>query len=186
MIVGITGMIGAGKGAVVDCLVHNGFLHYSVRAFLTEEVERRQLPLHRASMLAVANELRATYGASHIIETLLERAGAAGGNIVVESIRAPGEAALLHTLPNAFLVSVDADIRLRYERISRRGSVTDTISFEQFAEDERRETTSTSSTDSNLTVCRTMADAVICNEGTLKELEREVLDTLLRLQQKTP
>ena len=42
--IGITGTLGAGKGTIVDYLVKNrGFVHYSVRAFITEEIKRRGL-----------------------------------------------------------------------------------------------------------------------------------------------
>ena len=54
LIVGITGTLGAGKGAVVDHLTSkHGFLHFSARAFLTEEVRARGLPLSRDSLVKV-------------------------------------------------------------------------------------------------------------------------------------
>ena len=41
ILIGITGTLGAGKGTVVDFLIENyGFKHYSVRGFLTEEIEK--------------------------------------------------------------------------------------------------------------------------------------------------
>ena len=41
-IIGITGTIGAGKGTIVDYLVkEKGYVHYSVREFLAEEVDAR-------------------------------------------------------------------------------------------------------------------------------------------------
>ncbi|MBR5146904.1 MAG: AAA family ATPase, partial [Bacteroidales bacterium] len=43
-IIGITGTIGAGKGTIVDYLVkEKGYVHYSVREFLAEEVKKRGL-----------------------------------------------------------------------------------------------------------------------------------------------
>ena len=51
IIIGITGTLGAGKGTIVDYLVKNkGYHHYSVRAYLTEEIKRRNLPVNRDSM----------------------------------------------------------------------------------------------------------------------------------------
>ena len=58
--IGITGTLGAGKGTIVDYLVKSrGFEHYSVRAFITEEIKRRGLPVNRDSMTQVGNDLRA-------------------------------------------------------------------------------------------------------------------------------
>ena len=40
--IGITGTLGAGKGTIVDYLIKNrGFVLYSVRSFITEEINRR-------------------------------------------------------------------------------------------------------------------------------------------------
>ena len=42
IIIGITGTLGAGKGTIVDYLCKKrGFLHYSVREFLVEEIKNR-------------------------------------------------------------------------------------------------------------------------------------------------
>ena len=69
--IGITGTLGAGKGTIVDYLVKNrGFVHYSVRAFLTEEIKRRGLEVNRDTMAMVGNDLRAKHTPSYIVEEL--------------------------------------------------------------------------------------------------------------------
>ena len=68
VIIGITGTIGAGKGTIVDYrTTYKNFKHYSVRAYLLEEIKKRQLPPNRDSMVLVANSLRQQQGASFII-----------------------------------------------------------------------------------------------------------------------
>ncbi|MDR0282177.1 MAG: AAA family ATPase [Candidatus Peribacteria bacterium] len=70
-IIGITGTIGAGKGTVVDYLVkEKGYDHFSVRAYLTEEIKRRNLPVNRDNMREIANELRAENGPAYVVKQL--------------------------------------------------------------------------------------------------------------------
>ncbi|MDR2191041.1 MAG: AAA family ATPase [Candidatus Peribacteria bacterium] len=65
----------AGKGTLVDYLVEKkGFVHYSVRAFLIEEIKKRKLPIERDSMREVANDLRSQYSPSYIVEQLYQQA----------------------------------------------------------------------------------------------------------------
>jgi dephospho-CoA kinase len=68
MIIGITGTLGAGKGAIVDFLVEKGFQHHSVRSYLRQRVEERGLAVNRDSFVAVANELRREHSPSYIVE----------------------------------------------------------------------------------------------------------------------
>ncbi|MDR2907032.1 MAG: AAA family ATPase [Bacteroidales bacterium] len=179
MIIGITGTIGAGKGTIVDYLVsQKGFLHFSVRDFLSEEIERRGLPVNRDSMVVVANDLRATHSPSYIIDQLLERAVKSGKNGVIESIRAVGEIESLRKNKDFILFAVDADIRKRYERISLRKSATDHIDFNTFVENEKREMTTNDPTKQNLGECIKKADYVFTNDKDIIDLQQSVEQVL--------
>lgn len=174
MIIGITGTLGAGKGTVAEYLVgKRGFDYFSVRNFLVEEVERRGLPVNRDTITETANDLRARHGAGHIAEQLLGRAQEARGNVVIESVRTLGEADYLKSR-GALLWAVDADIRARYERIVKRASETDKVSFEKFVADERRETASDDPNKQNLSAVRDRADIVLTNNGNKEELYQQV------------
>ena len=177
MIIGITGTLGAGKGTVVEYLKTKGFRHFSARAFFTEEVEKRRLPVNRDSMTMVANDLRATHGPGYFAETAVARAQAEGGDVVIESIRAIGEAEYLKT-HGALLWAVDADIKTRYERITLRASETDTVSFDKFVSDEEREFANTDPVKQNIAGVIKMADAVFSNNGTEAELFAQVEEAL--------
>ena len=81
--IGITGTLGAGKGTIVDYLQKaKGFAHYSVRAFLIDEIKRRGLEVNRDSMTLVGNDLRAQHSPSWIVEQLYHQAQASGCVIV--------------------------------------------------------------------------------------------------------
>lgn len=173
--IGITGTLGAGKGTIVDYLLKNkGFVHYSVRAYLTEEIERRGMSVNRDSMTTVGNDLRAKHSPSYIVEQLYGRAQASGSNCVIESVRTPGEVTALRSKPHFYLFAVDADPRVRYERVVLRGSETDHISYETFLSNEQREMNNTDPNKQNLGVCIREADYRFDNGGTIQQLNEQV------------
>jgi len=169
MIIGITGTLGAGKGTVVEYLKTKGFKHYSMSGFIAEEIVRRGLPVNRDTMTEVGNDLRKAHGPGFLTTQLLERAQQAGGDAVIESIRSVGEAEFLKS-HDAVLWAVDADVHKRYERISKRKSEKDFVSFEKFVADEERESHSNEPWNMNLVKCRDMADILLTNNGTPEEL----------------
>lgn len=179
MIVGITGTIGAGKGTVVDFLVREkGFTHLSVRDFLIGEIRRRGLEVEdRDVMRMVANELRAEHGPAHIIKSLYESAMDRAVPTLIESIRAIGEADFLKG-NGVFLLAVDAERKLRYERIVARGLSTDHVDYETWVMQEERELAAVEPWDMNIIGVMQMADARIENNGTLDELHERTEEVL--------
>jgi dephospho-CoA kinase len=171
IIIGITGTLGAGKGTIVDYLVQEkGFLHDSVRAFLIKEIEKRNLPVNRDSMVLVANDLRANKTPSYITDCLYEEAEKNNHNSVIESIRTPGEIVSLRKKGSFLLIAVDADMALRYQRVVLRGSETDRITFEEFAANEAREMNSDDPNKQNIRKCLEMADICFENNGSMEQL----------------
>jgi dephospho-CoA kinase len=177
LIVGITGLIGAGKGTVVEYLVEKGkFKHFSASGFITEEIVRRNLPVDRDSMILVGNDLRQKFGAGYVVEELLKRAEGEK-RAVIESIRTLGEVEKIRK-NNGILLAVDADQKIRYERNIKRNSNKDKVSFEKFMEQEKRELDSTDPNKQNLQACVRVADYVIENNRTIEELNQKVKEIL--------
>ena len=174
MIIGITGTLGAGKGTVADYLAKkHGFTYLSVRNFFAKELLRQGKAVNRDTIRDVANELRAAHGPNYATEQLLSQIPDKKTNVVIESIRTLGEAEFLKS-HGAVLWAVDAEIHTRYGRIVKRASVTDSVSFEKFAEDEAKEMTSTDPNKQNLIAVRDVASVVFRNDGTQEELYAEV------------
>ena len=197
MIIGITGTLGAGKGAVVDYLTtRHEFLHFSARALLTELVSQRNLPVNRDSMVLVANELRRENSPAFVAEELLRKANEAlgstnseskqAGGAIIESIRTEGEVQALRRscATNFILVAVDAPAETRFQRIQMRRSATDNVTFEKFKADEEREMESTEPHKQNLKRCIELADVHLNNSGGLDELHRQVDEMVLHSDRK--
>lgn len=176
MIIGITGTLGSGKGTVVEYLkTEYGFKHYSARAFISEEVARRGLKDNRDSMREVGNDLRKQFGPSYVAEQLYDRALAVGGHAVIESLRAVAEVTALQAkFPPCLIIGVNADQKIRYERILDRKSSTDYVTFEEFAEDESEEMSDPDPAGMNIKRCLEEADIVLDNSGDLIALHKEV------------
>jgi dephospho-CoA kinase len=181
MIIGITGTIGAGKGTIVNCLKKKGFHHFSVREFLNEVIRKRNLEINRDNMVLIANELRKNHHPSYIVEKLYSLAKEKEGNSIIESIRNVGEVEKLKEKENFYLISVDADMNLRYKRIIQRGNETDNRTFEEFAADEEREITTKEVHKINLKECINRSDFKLTNNETIEELENQVEEVLRKI-----
>ncbi len=174
IIIGITGTLGAGKGTVVDYLTkEKKFAHFSVRDFIARELHRKNMPVNRDTLTAMANNLRALNSPSFIIEKLYEEAQALQQDCVIESIRTPGEIRALRDKDNFFLLAVDADPRIRYNRIKKRNSETDQVSYSTFIMNEQREMHSEDPNKQNLSECIRMADYVIHNDKSIEDLHQK-------------
>ena len=183
-IIGITGTNGAGKGAVVSYLLEQkGFAHHSASSFIVQEILRRGLTADRDSMISVGNELRASYGADHIIRSLYTRARASEQPAVIESLRALGEVRCIKAL-GGFVIGVDAEPEIRYQRALLRGSVKDGVSFEKFIAQELSEMNDHDLVKGNLLGALAEADIVVTNNGTLRELHEQVEKILAHIRSK--
>lgn len=175
MIIGITGTLGAGKGTVVKYLVENkGFTHASARAFFQGQMEKQGIEINRDTMIEFANKLRAEKGPDYVFRELKKQAQEAGGNVVIESLRTPAEANALQDEPNAYLLAVDADKKIRYERICNRGSKLDGVSFDKFLEQEAKEMSGDKPYEQNVKTVMEMADHTIYNDNRTELLYKEL------------
>lgn len=174
MILGITGSFGAGKGAVVDYLVQKkGFVHFAARSFIIKEIERRGLPIDRDSMAMVANDLRAEHGPTYVMECLLKEAEASGKDAVIESLRAVAEAQFIQQ-EGGIVLGIDAPAEIRFDRVIRRASETDHVTFEKWVEQEKKEMNPGDPTKQDIFGALKISDMIIQNDGTLEELYSKI------------
>lgn len=179
MIIGITGTDGAGKGTVVDYLVtQKKFKHYSARSLIIKEIEVRSLPVDREHMRLVGNDLRREFGNDFIVKKGLEAAASDGvSNAVIESLRAMAEVETLKA-NQGVLLAVDAEQKLRYERIVDRQSESDRVTYEEFVAQEQLEMDDPDPNGMQKAKVLQAADYTIYNEGSLEELHNQIEEVL--------
>ena len=181
-VIGITGTLGSGKGTIVEYLVkEKGFIHFSVRQFILKEINKRNLPENRDSMVIVANDIREKNSPSYITDQLYFQSQESGKNAVIESIRTPGEVESLKSKGRFYLFAVDANPKVRFDRIKLRNSETDQIDYQTFIDNEKREMTSSDPNKQNLIKCREMADFLFMNDGSIEDLYLEVEKVLTQI-----
>ena len=177
MIIGLTSFLGAGKTSVADHLVKKGFEFYSLSDVVRDEIKNRGEEITRERLQEVGNELRKKHGSAVLANRVLKKVKP-GKNYVVDSIRNPAEIEELRKRKDFSLVFVDAPIKVRFERIKDRKREKDPVTFEDFKKTEEKELKSKDSVNQQLLKCREMADFVIHNDSSFKELYKKI-DELL-------
>jgi len=180
MIIGLTGKNGSGKGEVAKFLVEAGYKYFSLSDEVRDELKRLGLEITRDSLTVTANELRNKLGAGILAERTMKKLDPAV-HAVVDSIRNPFEVEVLRQRDGFNLLSVEADPKVRFSRISARKREQDPQTYEEFLKVEAREAASDDPASQQLNRTAQMADAIVINNGTIEELReqtRQVLNAL--------
>ena len=177
MIIGVTGFFAAGKDTAAEYLMEKGFEHVSLSDIIRDEIRARGEEITIPRLTETGNALRSAHGPGVLAERALAKLPDTS-DAVVTSIRHTSEIAALRQRPDFTMVFVDAPIRMRYERSRARARGGDPVSFEEFAEAERRQMESADPNAQQLGACRDAADVVIQNDATLDALHGAV-DALL-------
>jgi len=184
MLVGVTGTLGAGKGTVVDYLVQEkGFTHIAVSdTFLRGEALRRNLTPDRITRRNIANEYRAKSPTAlmEAVYALAREKLEAGKDIVLEPQHTAAEVQFIQSM-GGVEISVDADLQVRYDRITKRGGEKDNVSFEAFKAAQDFEMRQTDPNMNNLGAAIAAADHHLTNDGTVEELKTHIDEVLEKM-----
>ncbi|HLG91150.1 MAG TPA: AAA family ATPase [Candidatus Saccharimonadales bacterium] len=142
-VIGVCGTNGSGKDTVARMLAdRHGWMMVQYSDFLREEARKRGLPIERKHLSSISAEWRAKHGHSILTDKaadLFRKSKDGHEGLVVLSMRHPGEAKKVKEL-GGVVVWVDADPRIRYQRIAGRGrSSEDMKTYEQFLAEEEAE-----------------------------------------------
>ena len=176
IVFGLTGKNASGKGTVAEILKKKNFTYHSLSDSLRDELKSLKKEETRENLIDIGNELREKGGPGVLADKLMLKLNTEN-NHIVDSIRNPFEVISLKKetlLRRFFLISVDANSRLRYDRLCSRGRIGDTDSWEKFVEQEKKEENNNDPNKQQLSRTMEMADYSIDNSGTLEELEAQI------------
>ena len=178
MLIGLTGRNASGKSTIVNWFSKKGLetssCSDSIRAWLAEQ----NIEPTRDALIEGGRELRRKGGAGILAEMLLEILD--GKDAVVDSIRTPGEVEALRKRDDFILIEVRANTETRWKRLLSRARTGDPLDKETFLKQERAEAEAKDDAGQALNATAELADLVILNDGT----EKELLDDLEELYQK--
>lgn len=185
-VIGIAGTNGSGKDTVGQMLAErHGYLFISVTNILREGLREQGLPIERENMRNLSTQWRREHGLGVLINKALQeferqkkRKDLSRG-LAIASLRNPGEADRIHDLGGT-VVWVDADPKVRYERITKRQrSTEDQKTFEEFLAEEQAEMNhSGDEATLNVAGVKAKADIFLENNGSLEEFQATVKKTL--------
>lgn len=187
MIIGLTGKNGSGKGVVADFLKTSGFTYYSLSDVIRAEIQKSGDMITREKLIAMGRKLREDGGPAALAELILVKLDI-DKNYIVDSIRNPAEVKALKKCPGFSLLNIDAEQKIRFERIKKRARENDPTEFTEFVRLENEELTNQNPAAQQLIETAKLADYTLTNNDSVRELENQIKKTLQEIisQQKRP
>ncbi len=143
-LIGLSGTNGSGKDTVGQIFAEeHGFLFVSVTDMLREEARARKLDTSRDVLRTISAEWRREHGLGVLVDKSVAYYEQLGGDakytgLVIASLRNPGENDRVHELDGK-VIWIDADPRVRFDRLKGRMRADDPQTFEEFVAHEQAE-----------------------------------------------
>jgi len=184
IVIGLIGEKGAGKGTVSDYLIEKyKAVHYGTSKILRRTLEDLHVPVTRNNLVKLALVLKEGYWPSVVIDALILDMETNGSQILIaDGIRMHGDVEPFRKKygEKFFLVYVNADLKLRYERTKLRkekdgeGEAT----FQQFLEEEAR------LTEVSIHEVGKDADFVLNNNESAEDLKKQIEGMMRKIMSK--
>jgi dephospho-CoA kinase len=178
-LIGLVGTPGAGKSFASEYIIKRyGGEHIKFSDCLTHILHTLSLEKSRENMIKLSVILRREFGEDIMSHAVASDALTSKEDIVlIDGTRRVEDLAAFRALPNFRMIAINADPKIRYERIGRRREKTDDaeLTWEEFQQTEQAPT--------EVTIPEVMAFAnyTIMNEGTQEEYEKKIDDIMADL-----
>lgn len=176
LVVGLSGNIGAGKGTVTNYLVQSYHAHNLRYSHILQDIlSRLNLPYNRKNLAILAESLRSAFGGDILSNALVAEIDRINTHIVViDGIRKKDELDALRKVDEFYFMFIDADMEVRYNRISERNEKVDDRmkTFEEFKKDHFH------ISDKDVPSLKEYADFVVNNNGSYNQMSNQVSDIM--------
>jgi len=172
LIIGFAGEMGSGKGSIAEHIVenYNAGSHKFSQIF-RDILDRVYLDQSRENISKLSLILRQNFGEDILAKSIFHDVQNDEHEIIViDGVRRLEDIVYLRNLPEFKLLYVDADIKIRYERLVQRGENAGDSSktFEQFCDDHK------ANADAYIVDLMKSANTVVHNNGTYEELYKQI------------
>ncbi len=179
IIIGLVGTLASGKETIKKYLVEK----YEAKdckfsSSLRDVLDRLSLSVSRGNLQKISTVLREAFGENLLAKTIASDASKLDSKIVViDGVRRFTDLENLNQLPNFILVKVDADPKIRYERMKIRNENEgdDQKTYEEFLADHEKEA------DRQIHDVMKSAKYEIENSGNLENLYKQIDEILVKL-----
>ncbi len=179
IILGFAGEIGSGKDAIAHYLSeHHNFQTISFSTPFRDILDRLHLPQTRENMVWLGHDLRTRFGTDVIDRVITDEVNASNNTrFCLPNIRIEADITQLKHFPGFVLIRVEADAKIRYQRLNGRGQNADdhTKTWEEFLTDAELPTEKT------IRDIAKQATHTIINNGTIEELHQQIEDLLKKI-----
>ena len=179
IILGLVGSLASGKETTKKYLVekHNA-QDCRFSSILRDVLERIALPNSRENLQKLSTLLRGNFGENILAKAIAMDASKFNSNIVVvDGVRRFTDLEHLNKLPNFVLIKIDADPKIRYERMKLRNENAGDSekTYEQFLNDGNAEA------DAQIPEVMKTAKYEIDNSGSLEDLYSQIEKILVKI-----
>jgi len=174
LVIGLTGMPGAGKSLFVEAATEIGYTVVTMGDVIREETKNRGLELNPQNVGKIMLQLRQEFGNYVIAEKCVPKIKAqTSQKVLIDGLRSLNEAEIFKANFSGFrLLAVHASPEIRFVRLSQRGRSDDPKNYETFHERDMREL------GVGLGNAIAMSEKILTNDNSMESFKIKVKDYL--------